>query len=342
MKLFSAVSSSLVIVSVMVTSLLAADIVHVSPDDVGPESIVHWQGEYLGSVEGEEAEVKLAAQVVARRNDNYELILYRGGLPGQGWDPESGTERLEATITEGQLEFQHDDGRVYKVKNGSITVCHEERGQIGVLERTFRTSPTLGLAASDEAVVLFDGSNVDKFREGARMTDDGLLDQGARTAEKYGDIFLHVEYMLPFWDDAGRANSGIYIQDRYEVQIMDSFGHPGGRGEDGALYQQRAPDLNVSLPAYHWQTFDILFRAPRFDDEGGKTENVRISVIHNGVLVHDDVELEKGTGRGGRREEVPREHLYLQRHRGACLFRNVWLIEDPDGWPEAVEKRVFE
>ncbi len=342
MRMVLAVSSSLVALSVLATSLLAGDIVHVSPDDVGPESIVHWQGEYLGSVEGEEGEVTLAAQVVARRNDDYELVLYRGGLPGQGWDPESGTERLKATITEGQLAFHGDDGRVYQVENGSIDIRQEERGQLGALERTFRTSPTLGLAAPDGAVVLFDGTSVDKFREGAKITDDGLLDQGARSAEKYGDIFLHVEYMLPFWDDAGRANSGIYIQDRYEVQIIDSFGHPGGRGEDGSLYQQRAPDLNVSLPPYHWQTFDILFRAPRFDEEGDKTENVRISVIHNGVLVHDNVELEKGTGWGGRKEEVPREHFYLQRHRGPCFFRNVWLIEDPDGWPETVEKRVFE
>ncbi|MFW5739561.1 MAG: 3-keto-disaccharide hydrolase, partial [Myxococcota bacterium] len=110
----------------------------------------------------------------------------------------------------------------------------------------------------------------------------------------------------------------------------------------GALYRRRAPDLNVSLPPYHWQTFDILFRAPRFNEEGEKTENASISVVHNGVLVQDDVELEKGTGWGGRKQEVPRDHLYLQHHRGPTVFRNVWLIEDADAWPEAVKKRVFQ
>lgn len=337
MKVFLAM-----VVSVLATSLPAGEIAHVSPDDVGPDSIVYWQGEYVGAVEGEEGKESLAAQVVARRNDNYELVLYPSGLPGQGWDPESGTQRLSATIADGQLVFKSDDGRVYKVEDGTIEVRHEERGRLGTLERTFRTSPTLELDPPDGAVVLFDGTDVEKFREGAKMTEDGLLDQGARTAEAYADIFLHVEYMLPFWDSSGRANSGIYIQDRYEVQIHDSFGHPGGRSEAGALYRKRAPELNVSLPPYHWQTFDILFRAPRFNKEGDKTENARVSVVHNGVLVQDDVELEKGTGLGGGRKEVPREHLYLQHHRGPTFFRNVWLIEDPEGWPEAVKKRVFE
>ncbi len=331
-----------VVVSLLAASLPAGDIVHVSPDDVGPDSIVYWQGEYVGDVEGEKGKEPLAAQVAARRNDNYELVLYRGGLPGQGWNPESGTQRLNAALTDGRLAFRGDDGLVYTVKDGTIELSREDAGTLGTLKRTFRTSPTLGLGAPDGAVVLFDGTNVEKFREGVRMTDDGLLDQGARTADEYADIFLHVEYMLPFWDDAGRANSGIYIQDRYEVQIHDSFGHPGGRSEDGALYRHRAPDLNVTLPPYHWQTFDIFFRAPRFNEEGEKTENARISVVHNGVLVHDNVELQKGTGLGGGKREVPREHLYLQRHRGPSFFRNVWLIEDPDGWPDVVKQRVFE
>ncbi len=336
MRMFLAAATAM-----LATQLHAGDIVHVSPDDVGPESIVYWQGEYVGTLEGEDGEEVLAAQVVARRNDNYELVLYRGGLPGHGWDPDSGTRRLSATLSEGRLAFEGDD-YTYQVENGTIQVGHEERGSLGALERTFRTSPTLGLGAPEGAVVLFDGTDVDQWRDGATITDDGLLAQGARTAKEYGDIFVHVEYMLPFWDHSGRANSGIYIQDRYEVQILDSFGHGRGSSEDGALYRERAPDVNVTLPPYHWQTFDILFRAPRFDDDGNKTENVRISVIHNGVLIHDNVELKGGTGWGGRKEEVPREHLYLQQHRGPGLFRNVWLIEDPDDWPEVVRERVFD
>ncbi len=314
--------------------------VYRSPDQVGPDSIVYWQGEYVGSRQDESGESVWAAQVVARRNDRYELVLYAGGLPGHGWDPEQGKQRLESQLREEQLVFQQDAGPRYEVDNGTIRVLCEEGEVLGTLERIFRTSPTLGLEPPEQAIVLFDGTDLSKWRDGASMTDEGLLNQGARTAEKYGDFVLHVEYLLPFWDNSGRTNSGLYIQDRYEVQILDSFGHSPGTSEDGALYRFRSPDVNVTLPPYHWQTFDVLFRAPRFDEQGEKTENARISVYHNGILVHDNVEMESGTGRGGTRDEVPREHLYLQAHRGPTFFRNVWLIPDGEEWPRVVRERV--
>lgn len=84
----------------------------------------------------------------------------------------------------------------------------------------------------------------------------------------------------------------------------------------------------MSYPPIQWQTYDIYFRAPRFDSDGDKTENARITVYHNGVRVQDDVELEQGTGQGGNRPEVEREHLWLQSHTGQVRFRNVWLVED--------------
>ena len=92
----------------------------------------------------------------------------------------------------------------------------------------------------------------------------------------------------------------------------------------------------VLNPPLQWQTYDIFFRAPRFDDRGDKTDNTRITVFHNGVLVHDDVELTGGTGRGGRFEEVPEAHFYLQRHTGPVHFRNVWLVENPTVTKEAL------
>ena len=323
-----------------VASGAEADAVYRSPDQVGPDSIVYWQGEYVGRLQNESEESVWAAQVVARRNDNYELVLYCGGLPGHSWDPEQGKQRLESQLRDEQLVFEQEEGPRYEVDDGTIRVLGEEGDVLGTLERIVRTSPTLGLEPPEEATVLFDGSDVAQWRDGASMTDEGLLNQGARTAEEYGDMFLHVEYLLPFWDSSRRTNSGLYIQNRYEVQILDSFGHSRGTSEDGALYRFRSPDVNATLPPYHWQTFDLLFHAPRFDEEGEKTENARISVYHNGILIHEDVEMESGTGRGGTRDEVPREHLYLQAHRGPAFFRNVWLVPDADQWPQVVRERV--
>ncbi len=319
-------------------------IVRVSPDDVGPDSIVYWQGEYVGEVDAEQAgtATTLAAQVVAKRGGNYELILYQGGLPGHGWDAAGRPNRLTAKLQEGTLAFDDGQGVQYRVAQGKIAVARDADKPLGELKRVFRTSPTLGLRPSAEAVALFDGGNVDQWREGAILTDEGLLEQGARSKDDYGDIYLHVEYLLPYWDNDGRTNSGVYIQDRYEVQIHDSFGHPGGKQEDAALYTFRAPDVNVTLPPEHWQTFDILFRAPRFDAASKKTENARISVLHNGILVHDDVELPHGTGHGRRHPETERAHLHLQRHRGPGLFRNVWLIDGANRWPDAVRKATLE
>lgn len=318
--------------------------VRVAPDDVGPDSIVYWQGEYVGQVDGAQdgAAAPLAAQVVAKRGDNYELILYQGGLPGHGWDADQRPRRLAAKRQGEKLAFDDGQGLRYRVEQGTIVVARDEEKPLGELKRIFRTSPTVGLRPPAEAVALFDGGNVDQWREGAILTDDGLLEQGARSKDDYGDMYLHVEYLLPYWDNDGRTNSGVYIQDRYEVQILDSFGHPGGKQEDGALYTFRAPDVNVSLPPEHWQTFDILFRAPRFDAAGKKTENARISVLHNGVLVHDDVELPQGTGHGRRHPETERAHLHLQRHRGPGLFRNVWLVEGANRWPATVRQSTLE
>ena len=144
---------------------------------------------------------------------------------------------------------------------------------------------------------------------------------------QYGDADFHVEFAVPKSEGAGeaRGNSGVYLMGRYELQVLDSFGMVSGKGDCGALYGLRAPDVNASKPATLWQSFDGRLRAPRFGKDGKKTENARLSLWHNGVLVHDDVELPGATPGGISETEVALGPLLLQEHGHAVRYRNVWV-----------------
>ena len=162
------------------------------------------------------------------------------------------------------------------------------------------------------------------------MTDEGLLMEGAETKEPVGAFQLHLEFCLPFMPYArgqGRANSGVYIQRRYEVQILDSFGLEGAANECGGLYRQTPPDLNMCLPPLAWQTYDIDYTAARFDSAGAKTANARITVKHNGVVVQDNVELPRATRAAPVKEGPETGPIYLQDHGNPVRFRNIWVVE---------------
>jgi hypothetical protein len=140
---------------------------------------------------------------------------------------------------------------------------------------------------------------------------------------------LHLEFRLPFKPNAKwqhRGNSGIYIQNRYEVQLLDSFGQPAKDRGCGALYDMKAPQVNMTFPPLTWQTYDIEFQGPEFNDAGEKTEKARITVRHNGVVIHDDVALPHGTGAGKKRGEVEAGPIVLQDHNNPVRFRNIWLV----------------
>lgn len=142
-----------------------------------------------------------------------------------------------------------------------------------------------------------------------------------RTKDSYDDFRLHVEYWLPKLppDVTGqdRANSGVYLQDRYEVQILDSYGDTTlATDEAGAIYQKKAPDVNAARPPETWQSYDIVFRAARYDAEGDKTSDARITVVWNGKKVHDDVAVDGPTG-GGAPEGPAAAAIRLQDHGNA-------------------------
>jgi len=161
------------------------------------------------------------------------------------------------------------------------------------------------------------------------MTDDGLLMVGTELKRTFRDYKLHLEFRLAYMPTArgqGRSNSGIYLQSRYEVQILDSFGLEGVENECAALYKQRRPDLNMCLPPLTWQTYDIEFQSPRFDAAGKKCANGRISVQHNGVFVHNNVEITAKTGAGAKESPEPLPTKF-QNHHNPVVFRNIWIID---------------
>ena len=150
------------------------------------------------------------------------------------------------------------------------------------------------------------------------------------TPEVYSDFVMHLEFNVnnvPYAKDPEKnGNSGVYIQQRYELQILNSYGvsEEGYKASfAGSLYRQKKPDKLVSKPAGEWQTYDIVFRAARFEG-GKKTENARISVKHNGVLIHDDYALKNKTG-AGKKEGPEPGPIKLQGHHNPVKFRNVWV-----------------
>ncbi len=268
------------------------------------------QGEYAGEREGK----TVGVQVAALGKGQFYVNRFPGGLPGAGWDG----KKPDHALVDGE----------------------GVAGWTGGLEKVHRQSPTLGAEPPAGAKVLFAGESGPLIKGEVK---DGLLWAGATTTGDYGDFTLHVEFRLPYKPEAAlsgqdRGNSGIYLQNRYEVQVLDSFGvvfEPDWVGIPlksdlkqlcGSFYKFKTPDLPLCLPPLSWQTYDIEFTAPKFEGET-KVANARITVIHNGIRIHDDVELPKGTGAGGGRPEVARGPILFQGHGNPVAYRNVWLVE---------------
>ncbi|MFD7500082.1 family 16 glycoside hydrolase [Streptomyces sp. NPDC059850] len=150
-----------------------------------------------------------------------------------------------------------------------------------------------------------------------------------RTKQAYRDFRLHAEFRVPKLPDdvtgQDRGNSGVYLQERYEIQILDSFGvEKLAQDEAASIYNKKAADLNAATAPETWQTYDIVFRAARFDTEGRKTDDARITVVWNGKKVHDNVAVDGPTG-GGDPESAAAGAIRLQDHGNKVRFRNLWI-----------------
>jgi len=191
------------------------------------------------------------------------------------------------------------------------------------------------------AIVLFDGKNLDlwvskndpKKPAAWKLMDGGIMQvQGGDiiTKEKFGGSFkLHVEFRVPYMPKAtgqGRGNSGVYVQGRYEVQVLDSYGLDSKDNDCGGIYGVAKPLVNACKAPTVWQSYDIDFSSPKFVD-GKKTEPARISVLHNGIKIHDDVKITKDNttaGLGG--DPSTPGPIMLQDHGNPVQFRNTWIV----------------
>ena len=298
---------------------------YTDPESAGEEFAI--QGEYVGDLATEDGRVRLGAQVVSEGNGTFQVSFLVGGLPGDGWNR---SERHAATgqLKDGAVVMKGERGAA-EIRDGKITV---NAGQAsGTLKRVVRKSSTLGQPPPDGAIVLFDGTTAEHFK-GGRRTDDGLLMPGCTSLAEFGDCQLHLEFQLPFEPldrGQGRGNSGIYVQGRYEVQMLDSFGLEGKHNECGGVYEVRDPDLNMCYPPLSWQTYDIDFTAAKYDDTGQLTAPPRITVRHNGVLIHNDIVLpgSRSTRAAPRQPGPEPGPIYLQDHGSPVRYRNIWVVQ---------------
>ena len=234
-----------------------------------------------------------------------------------------------------------------KIEGGKLTGTFAGQDVAGTfsLNRVFRVSETMGAKPPKKALVLFNGKNFKEWkrRDAKEGEDDAvqweLVDGAMRvkrgagsiiTKKVFDDVSLHIEFRSPFMPDArgqGRGNSGVYLQDKYEVQVLDSYGLKGESNECGGIYGVGAPLVNMCAPPGQWQTYDITFFAPRYDAAGKKSSDATLTVLHNGVTIHDQIKVAGATTAAQGGNATAPAGIYLQDHGNAVEYRNIWLLE---------------
>jgi len=210
-------------------------------------------------------------------------------------------------------------------------------------------SPGQNTRPPADAIVLFDGTDLAAWRHlDGRPAEWDLADGamtvrpgagGIVTTAEFADVQLHIEFCTPESDHdtgQGRGNSGVYLQGRYEVQVLDSYRNDTyPDGQCAAVYGQYPPLVNASRPPGQWQTYDIIFHPPAFDETGRRTRLGTITVFHNGVLVQDHVTIRGSTTASPIKEQPGDGPLYLQDHGDLVRYRNIWLRPIPATPPAA-------
>lgn len=194
-----------------------------------------------------------------------------------------------------------------------------------------------------DAIVLFDGKNLDRWKSTGKdaaapwKVENGIFTVvprtgGIETKESFGDVQVHLEWRSPSvvkGEGQGRGNSGFFLMGKYEVQILDSYNNRTySNGQAASIYKQQPPLVNAMRPPGEWNTYDIFFTAPRFNDDGMLLVPAKVTIIHNGILVQHAVEIKGPTEYIGipnylaHPEELP---FQLQDHGDEVSFRNIWV-----------------
>jgi len=314
----------------------------------GPDFAV--QGEYVGTV-GDTYPVGI--QVIAQGNGAFEGIVHGGGLPGAGWDGRSRfyftgkrngqTTRLVGVHGE-RLRFTNQNFQA-TIRDGQLTgqalmfLNHAKHSTLRC-RRVLRTAPTLGEKPAANAVVLFDGTSTNEWIDG-KIVDERLLAAGTRSKRTFRNYHMHLEFRTPFMPTARgmqRGNSGVYLQELWEIQVVDSFGWTTENqkyerlshvGRCGGIHELVMPDVNMCLPPLSWQTFDIDHTASTVDGNGKQKTPAVLTIRHNGVLIHDQYIVPATPASANplpHRNHLP-GRLFLQQHGNPVRYRNIWIVE---------------
>lgn len=282
------------------------------------------------------------AQIFFTPENNYQLNIVRDIISREAPIAILKGESAQEAI----IKFS-GDGWTGSIKNEKLLL--NKGSEKLEMEHFHRTSPSMNAPPPPDAIVLFDGTNMDSWTSvmekdwlvGGAPADnwlnaeDGIMEvvphdagsyQSIISKQQFGDLKMHLEFRLI----SPVTNGGLYLMSRYEINIKDAYGQIGSTpigfgnvAEPKDLY----PEVNVAFPLMEWQTFDIDFKAPRFNDSGIKTEDARISILHNGVLIYNDVAIKAVRGSTARLGEATLGPLYLQEHGVPYQFRNIWLVD---------------
>jgi type 1 glutamine amidotransferase len=236
---------------------------------------------------------------------------------------------------------EYDGGRAWYTAGGHTAGSYAEPHFRAHLLGGIQYAAGVFTAPPDGAIVLFDGKDAAQWvrnRGGSAGWNvaNGILSVvpgsgSIRTFQAFDDVQLHLEFRFlsnspPGTAEGSLANSGVYFQNQFEIQIMESFNRPlAGANDGGSIWSFRDASTNASLPGGTWETYDILFRAARWSG-GVKTENARVTVFWNGVVVHDDVEITRPTDGDAPPEQPPPDGIRLQDLVGIVQFRNIWAL----------------
>ena len=285
------------------------------------------QGEYGVDKEG----APWGVQVVALGGGQFDAYLLEGGLPGLGWTREKSRTKLSGTRDGEAVPLASGDKKTTaEIRGGSIAVT--QGGQtLASLPRIERKSPTLDAKPPKGAVVLFDGTTAEHWKNG-KVVDGLLANSNITSIPTFKSYTAHLEFRTPYKPYArgqGRGNSGVYHWGRYETQVLDSFGLTGEQNECGGIYSIAKPRLNMCLPPLTWQTYDAEFTAPTFGPDGKVAEHARITVRLNGVVIHENQELPKthttAAPISGAVTDSPGP-IFIQAHGNPVFYRNIWAV----------------